>query len=292
MMIKNKESCLLLIRFDQGLIQHAMDEQAVKYFFDIDEINSMDDLENSTAHYDVVIYQMDMTSSDHLYNIHYIRSKFPDMPFFVLTATVSIPLLHQALHIGVNDLFIYPLSAQDKHALFCSLKNQACTDFLNEKRENNHEFSCAQINKEHPIGILLDIVERYYVKGPSLQDLADNIHLSPSRLCHLFKELCDMTYSHYLLCRKIEEGERLLTTGQHSITSISYQIGFANPSHFCRTFKEHFNITPTSYINGNREVEHSITYLKYQRLRYELFSSMASEAEENKISPADKYQVS
>ena len=281
---------LLLIAFNSELEESFKEE--VSPFFNIDEINSMDDLEHSRVNYAAVIYLMDLTSSDHLYNIHYIRNKFSDKPFFVISSTVSIPLLHQALHIGVNDLFICPLSAQDKHALLCALKKQACTDFLSDEIENNNVFSSSQIEKSQPISTLLDIVEHNYVQGPSLQDLADNIHLSPSRLCHLFKELCDMTYSHYLLCRKIEEGERLLTAGQHSITSIAYQIGFANPSHFCRTFKEHFNITPTSYISGNREVEYSTTYLKYQRLRYELFSSMESTAEENEISLAGKYQVS
>ena len=289
-MIRNEEGSLLLIAFDRKLVQQAIEELR-SFFDDVDEINFMDDLENSTTDYAAVIYLMDVTSADHLYNIHYIRNKYSDKQFFVITSTVSIPLLHQSLHIGVNDLFIYPLSTQDKDVLLCSVKKQECSDYFSDEIANNSEFNCSQINKEHPISALLDIIERDYVKGPSLKDLADDIHLSPSRICHLFKDLCGLTYSYYLLCRKIEEGERLLTAGQHSITSISYLIGFANPSHFCRTFKEHFSITPTSYINGNREVEHSITYLKYQRLRYELFSSMASAAEENEVTQAKQYRI-
>ena len=289
-MIRTKEGSLLLIAFDRELVQQAIEELR-SFFDDVDEINFMDDLENSTTDYAAVIYLMDVTSADHLYNIHYIRNKYSDKQFFVITSTVSIPLLHQSLHIGVNDLFIYPLSTQDKDVLLCSVKKQECSDYFSDEIANNSEFNCSQINKEHPISALLDIIERDYVKGPSLKDLADDIHLSPSRICHLFKDLCGLTYSYYLLCRKIEEGERLLTAGQHSITSISYLIGFANPSHFCRTFKEHFSITPTSYINGNREVEHSITYLKYQRLRYELFSSMASAAEENEVTQAKQYRI-
>ena len=289
MMVNNKRD-LLLIAFDQVLAQQCIED--LRPFIDIDWLNSMDDLEHSIINDTVVIYLMDLTSSDHLYNIHYIRNRYPAQPFFVLSSTVSIPLLHHSLHIGVDDLFLYPFSEQDKEALLIALKGQTCIDCFSEAIKNSNGFDCSQLTKEHPISSLLDIVERDYIKGPSLQDLADNIHLSPSRICHLFKELSGMTYSHYLLCRKIEEGERLLAAGQHSITSIAYQIGFANPSHFCRTFKEHFNITPTAYLNGNREIEHNVTYLQYQRLRYEVFSSMANAAEENEIIPAEQSQVS
>ena len=285
-----KVQSLLLIAFNSELGTCLKEELSL--FCKISICNSMDELEHSTINYAAVIYLMDLTSADHLYNILFIRNKHPDKQFFVITSTVSIPLLHQSLHIGVNDLFIYPLSIQDKQSLLSSLKEQTGIDGFTDKIANKNGFDFSQISKTHSINSLLDIVERDYAKGPSLQDLANDINLSPSRICHLFKDLCGITYSYYLSCRKIEEGERLLTAGLHSITSISYQIGFANPSHFCRTFKEHFNITPTSYINGNREVEHSTTYLKYQRLRYELSSSMESAAEEKRVILADKSHVS
>ena len=285
-----KVQSLLLIAFNSELGTCFKEE--LSPLCKISICNSMDALEHSTINYAAVIYLMDLTSADHLYNIHYIRNKYPDKQFFVISSTVSIPLLHQSLHIGVNDLFIYPLSIQDKHALLCSIKEDTVIDSFADGIANKHEFDYSQIRKTQPISSLLDIVERDYVKGPSLQDLANDIHLSPSRICHLFKDLCGITYSYYLLCRKIEEGERLLTAGQDSITTISYQIGFASPSHFCRTFKEHFNITPTSYINGNREVEHSSTYVKYQRLRYELSSCMVGETEKIRISQAEQSQVS
>ena len=285
-----KAQRLLVIAFNSELGRHFKEE--LSPFCKMSICSSMDALEHSTINYAAVIYLMDLTNADHLYNIHYIRNKYPDKQFFVISSTLSIPLVHQSLHIGVNDLFIYPLSIQDKHALFSALNERTGIDGFSDEIQNSNEFDYSQISKTDPIISLLDIVERDYVKGPSLQDLANNIHLSPSRICHLFKDLCGMTYSYYLLCRKIEEGERLLTAGQDSITTISYQIGFASPSHFCRTFKEHFNITPTSYINGNREVEHSSTYLKYQRLRYELSSSMVGETQEIRVSQAEQSQVS
>jgi AraC-like DNA-binding protein len=288
MIVRSKEGSLLLISFDSDLTKPIL--KNLEEFISIEQINSMSALENSTGNYGAVIYLIDFMSANHLYNIRYIRNKYPDKQFFVISSTLSIPLLQQSLHIGVNDVFLSPLSAQDKKTLLETLQTKTSVEFI----KNKGDLCFTQIRKPHDINGLLEIIERDYIKGPSLQDLANEIHLSPSRICHLFKDSCGIAYSYYLLCRKIEEGERLLTEGKSSITSISYQVGFANPSHFCRTFKEHFNITPTAYLSGNRDVQYSDLYLSYQRLRAELFSgTLAKKGQENSdVFFVGKYNVS
>ena len=289
-MINNKEGSLLVIAFDPLL--GAQCTEAFSAFCKVERINSMEELEASAVEPGAVLYLMDLTCSNHIYNINFIRDKYSNRQFFVMTTTVSIPLLHQSLHIGVNDLFIFPLSDQDKDALHYKLENDTSVACIAGQIEKTANFFFPQMTRFEPIESLLDIIERDYAKGPSLQDLSDELHLSPSRICHLFKDVCGITYSCYLLCRKVEEGERLLTAADKSITHISYQIGFANPSHFCRSFKEHFNITPTSYASSNTEIAHSETYLSYQKLRAELFSNSAIKLSENQIVEVEKYHVS
>ncbi|WOH39201.1 AraC family transcriptional regulator [Thalassotalea fonticola] len=277
---KNKKvNTLLLVSFDLVLAKHCKEE--LSPFCKLESIYSMDELELSIDLPGAIIYLMDYTSATHLHNIEYIRNKFSDSLLFVVSSAVSIPLLHQSLHLGVNDLFLFPFSEQDKLSLICTIKNKTDIICFSEELENAQSLTCEQIDKENPISSLLNIIERDFAKGPSLQDLSHNIHLSPSRLCHMFKDLCGLTYSHYLLCRKLEESERLLSQSNSSVTTISYQMGFSNPSHFCRSFKEHFNITPNSYAHGNRDLIHSATYLRYQRLRSELIPNMGSAIQGN-----------
>lgn len=289
MMVHNLSS-LLIIAFDRILAQRCIEELCL--YCDIECICSMADLERSVIDPGAVAYLMDHTSANHLYNINFIRHTYPSKQFFVLSTTVSIPLLQQSLHTGVNDLFIYPLSELDKHALLYTLKNKTSVETFSDQRVKNRERCSYQMVKGQPLVFLLDTIERDYAKSPSLQEMSDAVHLSPSRVCHLFKDICGITYSCYMLCRKIEEGERLLTVAKSSISNISYQIGFANPSHFCRTFKEHLNITPTAYVNGNRDIEYSQVYLKYQKLRAELFLDLAIAVQEKSLYFAENHHVS
>lgn len=231
---------------------------------------------------------MDYTSSTHLHNIEYIRNKFSDNIFYVITTSLSIPLLHQSIHIGVNDLFLFPFSESDKTYINQSLNNKRDQQPLRNRVDTNLGLS---LTKENPVWSLLNVIERDFSIGPALQDLSNDIHLSPSRLCHMFKDLCGINYSNYLTCRKLEEAERLLSLGNTSITTIAYQLGFSNPSHFCRSFKEHYNVTPNSYAQGNRDLLQSKVYKRYQRLRTELLPNMIANEKNNQASVQRKRSV-
>jgi AraC-like DNA-binding protein len=289
MVFNSEGKNLLLIGFDPILSQRCIEQ--LRPFCNVDCCNSMELLEKSNSNPGAVIYLMDFTRADHLYNINYIRNKYPNKHFFVLTATLSIPLLHQSLHIGVDDLFIFPLSSKDQYQLFCTIKNNTSVAFLTVPIENNLEFFCSNLIHNNSLNNVLEILERDFSKSPSLLDLSKEVYLSPSRISHLFKDSCGIAYSYYLLFRKLEEGERLLTIGDISISSVSYQIGFANPSHFCRSFREHFNITPTAYAEGNRGGEQSDAYMQYQRIRSELFPIPAVKSDSQGLSLEAKRHV-
>lgn len=288
-MVNNMKKKLLLIAFDRESAKLCI--EALSSFCEVECCHFMEELEVSNTQPASIVYFMDYTRIDHLHNIKFIRNKYPDKKFFVISNSVSIPLLQHALHIGVTDFFISPLSNTDKHKFFNFLKNETDTVLYPDKITEDFDLCYSQMIKNNPIGILLNIIERDYTKSPSLKSLSEHIYLSPSRICHLFKDLCGISYSSYLMCRKIEEGERLLARCENTVTFISYQIGFANPSHFCRSFKDHLSITPTSYASGNRDVKHSEVFLKYLRLRVELFSNVALAMSEENIALSGKKNV-
>lgn len=289
-MVNNMKKRLLLIAFDRDSAQLCIEELTL--FCEVECCYVMENIETSHTVPAAVVYLMDCTSIDHLYNIEFIRNKYLNQKFFVITNAVSIPLLQHSLHTGVTDLFIYPLSNRDKHTLFNILKNETDVVLYSDKIVMDLGILGTQTIKNNPIGILLNILERDYTQSPSLKRLSEHIYLSPSRICHLFKDSFGISYSSYLICRKIEEGERLLILNESTVTFISYQIGFSNPSHFCRTFKMHLNITPTSYASGYQDAKHSEIFLKYLRLRIELFSNVTMAVCQNNMTPLGKKNVS
>jgi AraC-like DNA-binding protein len=87
---------------------------------------------------------------------------------------------------------------------------------------------------------------------------------------HRHEDLCGIGFCQYILCRRLEESEFLLRQKNASVTHVSFAVGFSNPSHFCRSFKENIGLTPTAYIKKENGIELSCLYQRYQKLRMEL----------------------
>ena len=76
----------------------------------------------------------------------------------------------------------------------------------------------------------------------SIEEVAEKCYLSPTRFLHLFKEKTNLTFRRYQLWNKIIQSLPFLV--KNSITETAYKFGFSDSSHYTRTFKETFGVTP------------------------------------------------
>lgn len=76
----------------------------------------------------------------------------------------------------------------------------------------------------------------------SLKEIAAICFLSETRFLHLFKEKTNLNFRRYQLWNKLLKSIPLLKT--KSVTETAMQYGFTDSSHYTRTFKETFGLTP------------------------------------------------
>lgn len=76
----------------------------------------------------------------------------------------------------------------------------------------------------------------------SLEEIADFCFLSKTRFLHLFKEKTNLNFRRYQLWKKLIKSLPYLKT--QSITETAHQFGFTDSSHYSRTFKETFGLSP------------------------------------------------
>lgn len=84
-------------------------------------------------------------------------------------------------------------------------------------------------------------------KKPSLSELADAVHLSPSRFQTLFRQ--EMKTSPGKMYRKIQFAHacRLLADPERSIGECAEQLGFSDAFHFSREFRKLSGLPPSEY---------------------------------------------
>lgn len=72
--------------------------------------------------------------------------------------------------------------------------------------------------------------------------LARSVHLSESRLRHLFKEETGLTIRRYVLHLRLTEALRLIIDGSR-YTEAAHEAGFSDSAHLSRTFKSLYGLT-------------------------------------------------
>jgi AraC-like DNA-binding protein len=89
-----------------------------------------------------------------------------------------------------------------------------------------------------------------YIKQSDLEkiyidQMAELVYLSSSRLSHLFKEETGITVRQFVLhCKLVKSLQAIYE--QHNFTESSFMGGFSDQPHFTKTFKKAFGIKPSS----------------------------------------------
>lgn len=108
------------------------------------------------------------------------------------------------------------------------------------------EYQCSCQSKNHldeqRIVNALKFMDANFEKVLSLEEVAEKCFLSPTRFLHLFKEKTNLTFRRYQLWNKLIKSLPFLVN--NSITETAYTFGFSDTSHYTRTFKETFGVTP------------------------------------------------
>ncbi len=79
---------------------------------------------------------------------------------------------------------------------------------------------------------------------PTLLELSRAIHMNDCKLKRSFKQYFGKTVYEFIREQRFEKAFSLLEGGEHNVSETAFAIGYTNVSHFSKTFKERFGITP------------------------------------------------
>lgn len=91
------------------------------------------------------------------------------------------------------------------------------------------------------------ISKHYNDNQLSLDYISSIVHLSPSYFSSLFKKETNKGFAEYLREIRIEESAKFLTTTSLPIKEIAKKVGYQDPRHFTKCFKNQIGIKPQDY---------------------------------------------
>ena len=83
--------------------------------------------------------------------------------------------------------------------------------------------------------------------GLSISYLSKELRMSPSHLCREFKKSFGLSIGEYIQHLRITEACKMLKASNAGLLEIALDTGFADQSHFTRTFKKLTGLTPGQY---------------------------------------------
>ena len=95
-----------------------------------------------------------------------------------------------------------------------------------------------------------EYISANYGEDLSLSLLAHRFALSDSHLSRKFKDVSGMGLNEYITHVRIMNAERLLRSGERSITYVAEQCGFNDSNYFSTVFKKVKGVTPLRFAKG------------------------------------------
>ncbi len=107
---------------------------------------------------------------------------------------------------------------------------------------------------------LLDAVVEYLQANPdktacNVEELAESLGYSRAYFTRKFTQECGITPGKFMLDWRLRMAAQFLITEHSLIKEVAFRTGFADVSHFCRVFRQKYNLSPEHFRLNSNESE-------------------------------------
>ncbi len=120
-----------------------------------------------------------------------------------------------------------------------------------ERRSDDQPGWLSAIN-DHRVGPAINFIHSHLTELITVEDLAKQAALSPSRFSACFRELVGVSPKVYVATQRLAMAARRLLETSCSIQEIAYQCGYRSMPSFTRSFVRQFGSTPSSWRNDRK----------------------------------------
>lgn len=92
-----------------------------------------------------------------------------------------------------------------------------------------------------------DYIRENYASSIKLENIAEELHLSPSYFSRIFSKYMGYTFNEYLNYYRVRIAEELILESKKSLAEIAFEVGFGSLSSFSRAFNEFVGCSAREY---------------------------------------------
>ena len=156
------------------------------------------------------------------------------------SAAELTPILHELAAISSRH------DPDDRHLLDANLR-RALGVLVRERQTRTGEPGHTNAAQREQIRPVLSYVEQHCRERVTLDELSEVVHLSPSRVRHLFRDVSGVGFKEYATRVRLAEAKRLLLATDLSVAEVAHSVGYTNVHQFYTVFHRYCSLLPAEY---------------------------------------------
>lgn len=166
----------------------------------------------------------------------------PNVKTIILTAYDNFSFAQNAIKLAAVDYILKPVKPEDLsesiNKIISLLKNESTNDFYNSVEVSSNR---------DPIHKAIEYINQNFSENINLESVAEHVHLNPHYFSRYFKNNTGVNFIEYVSKLRVKKAKRLLVSTEKSISRISLDIGYVDPTYFTKVFLKYEGISPHKY---------------------------------------------
>jgi CheY-like chemotaxis protein len=241
----------VLIVEDNQDVRHYIKSHISRYYHTLEACNGKEAFDLIVEHLpDLVVSDIMMPEMDGVELCRLIKEdiRTGHIPVILLTARISVLQIQEGFENGADEYITKPFNAG---LLLTRIKNLiASREKLKELFGHNYsslfpELPTSSIDSRFMDSIYTYILEHLSEPELNMNEFYKEIGLSRSAFYRKLKTLSDLSPVELIRNTRMQFAVKYLKESDLPVSEIAYKVGFSSPSYFTKTFKSHFNQSPT-----------------------------------------------
>jgi len=182
--------------------------------------------------FDIALVDINLPGKSGLELIETLQKDYPQLSFIITTAYQDFAYAKKSIQLGVLDYLVKPIIEAE------------LVEVMNKVIQRGGFI----LAKSSIVEKALDIIEQNYAARITLEDLAQEVHVSPNYLSKKFSEELGISFSSLLMKYRIEKAKTILSHNpDYNMALLAERVGFQSQSYFSSAFKKYEGMTPREF---------------------------------------------
>lgn len=203
---------------------------------------------------DLVLTDIRMPRLDGLAMAEQLRQEFPALKLVFLTSYAEFEYAQQAVRLGAEDYLLKPVDEVQVQKLVARIieaaqaEERSKAEIWEQLGLVDWQDALAHQGLNPHVRKVLETIEQSYQERLSIEELANELAVSPSYLSRKLKEATGHTFVGLLARYRLQEAVKLLALGSYRVYEVAEHTGFGEYKNFCQIFKKYLAVSPKKFM--------------------------------------------